>query len=278
MKKKLMVMIALWACLCMSMTACGGQQESSDGADQADETAVTEAAPVDESAWKAAYLEALEADEEVIQQYQINEERGLVALSDLNSDGTPELLYFAFDDATTFPALKIYTYKDGIAQRVSYQKHVACTEYSDLPVDALYDFQIQGGTDYQVFMKSDGTLVMYNLLYGADSSPGMASCYRMSADGQLEEVSRFGFVDETMNSMLEQPEGLTTHFWKDGEEISEDEYLALCDEATSGISELLFRQNRTTAGYNHDAGLWDATASMSEKAMPYEQAVSELSE
>ena len=255
MKRKLWITIALCVYLCMSMAACGEQQSE-------------ETAPADDSAWQAAYLETLQADEDAILPYERNGEAGLVALSDLNGDDTPELLYFVMDEATEFPAMKIYTFRDGTAQEVSYEKPLACTEYSDLPADALYDYQLQGGSDYQVFLNGDGTLVMYSLLYGAESNPGMVNEYRMNADGNLEEICRFGFVDGDT----------TATFWKDGMEISREEYLSLCDEAVSDVNELIFCQKRTTVGYNHDAKLWDATDGMDYAGMSYDQAVAELGE
>ncbi len=273
MKKKLLIMIALCASLCIMMAGCGGQQSESEQPDG-------EPAAEDSSLWKEAYLETLQADETAILNYQPfgNGGEGAVAFSDLNFDGIPELLYFVNEEGAMSPYMKIVTYKDGAASQVHYEKQItdlASPDYRDLPADALYDYQVQGGTDYQVYLREDGTLQMYSLLYGADNSPGMMNQYQMDADGNLTEVCRFGFVDEFNSSRMDPPDDLTVHYWKDGAEIDESEYNSLCEEACSGISELIFRKGRDLKD-RFDAPFWDATASLASAEMTYDQALAVL--
>ena len=275
MLKKLLIMIAVCASLCMVMVGCGGMNMDSE---TTEEGSITDDLPVvEDQLWKGAYRDALQADEEAILQCSMNgnDGNGGIALSDLDGDGQPELLYFAFDETTMFPAMKIYTCWFGDAEQVSYEKKMACTDYADLPSDALYDYQVQGGTDYEVFMKEDGTLVMYSLLYGAENSPGMVNEYKMTDEHALEETCRFGFVDEFNSSMLETPADAAVHYWKDGSEVSKDEFDSLCEDACSGISELIFRNVRETDGRT-DAQLLDATSSLAPVSMTYSEAMEEL--
>ena len=275
MLKKLMILIAVCASLCMVMAGCGDSQME---AETSEEGSITDELPaVEDQLWKSAYRDALQADEEAILQYSANGEDGDggIALSDLDGDGQPELLYFAFDETTMFPAMKIYTCRFGEAEQVPYEKKMACTDSTDLPYDALYDYQVQGGTDYEVFMKADGTLVMYSLLYGVDNSPGMVNEYQMTDGPALEETCRFGFVDDFNNSLLEQPADAAVHYWKDGSEVSEDEFDSLCEDACSGISELIFRSVRGTDDRT-DAQLLDPTASLAPVSMTYSEAMAEL--
>ena len=273
MKKKLLIMIALCASLCIMMAGCGGQQSES-------EQPAGEPAAEDSSLWKEAYLETLQADETAILNYQPfgNGGEGAVAFSDLNFDGIPELLYFVNEEGAMSPYMKIVTYKDGAASQVHYEKQItdlASPDYRDLPADALYDYQVQGGTDYQVYLREDGTLQMYSLLYGAENSPGMMNQYQMDADGNLTEVCRFGFVDEFNSSRMDPPDDLKVYYWKDGAEIDESEYNSLCEEACGGISELIFRKGRDLKD-RFDAPFWDAPASLASAEMTYDQALAVL--
>ena len=273
MKKKILIMIALCASLCIMMAGCGGQQSES-------EQPAGEPAAEDSSLWKEAYLETLQADETAILNYQPfgNGGEGAVAFSDLNFDGIPELLYFVNEEGAMSPYMKIVTYKDGAASQVHYEKQItdlASPDYRDLPADALYDYQVQGGTDYQVYLREDGTLQMYSLLYGAENSPGMMNQYQMDADGNLTEVCRFGFVDEFNSSRMDPPDDLKVYYWKDGAEIDESEYTSLCEEACGGISELIFRKGRDLKD-RFDAPFWDAPASLASAEMTYDQALAVL--
>lgn len=262
----LAVMICLglcMACLC----ACG-----SSGSDT--EEMETQAA-MDDSAWKAAYLEVLQADQESINAYTREDISGSVALSDLNGDSLPELLYFVRDQEQPFPYMKVWTYGDGSGKQLSLQMALVGDELTDLPTDAFYDYEVQGGTDYMVFKTNDGNLQMVSFTYGAESSFGMIGSYQMDPDEGLVLIQRIGFVDEFMNSYLEQPDDLRITYWKDGAEISEDEYADLCNARVEGMSEVIFC-SRQPNDVEEVAAFWDAAEAWSPTGQSYEEVVQQL--
>lgn len=277
MKKWMMILLAI--CLSFSVVClygCGGSGGGSDEETEASsEDAGTQA--VEESVWKAAYLEVLQADEQAIKAYTRADQEGLAALSDLNGDAVPELLYFVRDPEKDFPYMKIYTIRDGSAAEVSYEKPMAYSKYSDLPSDALYDYEVQGGTNYAVFANKDGSLQMYSFLWGAEFGSGTMNRYKMDAEGNLNQTERFGFINEFMNSMLEQPPGAKITFWMDGEEIQEPEYSALCDACTKDIQEVIFSVDAPN-GAEQDKPIWDAVGKMTPTGTSYDQMITKLSE
>lgn len=279
LKKKVLSAITVFMCLslCAVMAGCGGSSEAPAADEAAGEEAqqTEQAQTVDESVWKAAYLQVLQADEEAIRNYEdmsMNGGNGTAALTDLNGDGTPELLYFLMDEGHQFPYLKIYTIRDGSAAEVSYEKPMAYPEYSDLPQDALYDYQVQGGTRYRIWLSGDGVLYMYSFLYGAENSAGTLNSYRMNSDGQLEQIDCFGLLDETMNCAMEQDPSWTVHYWRDGSEIAEDEFAELGDASVQGIEQLIFDSFKGQ-GAEGDQVIWSAAGALSPEAVTYDAAV-----
>lgn len=275
MKKKFVLAFIICIGVCVaSLCGCGstGADEAADGADSG-EAASTQA---DDGAWKAAYLEVLQGDQDMIEAYTREDVPGTVALNDLNGDGTPELLYFVRDDAQMFPYMKVWTFADGSAQQISYHKAVADDSYSDLPVDALYDYEVQGGTSYMVFKTKDGNLQMSSFTFGAENSPGATSSYKMDGS-ELTETLSFGFVDSFLNSMLEQPEDLNITYSKDGKEIYEDEYMELLGSCSENLEEVIFATKMPDGVMEIDP-LWLAAEGKDPSGMTYDDAVQRLGE
>ena len=238
------------ACLC----ACGGS--GSDTEDVGTQETETQAA-VDDSAWKAAYLDVLQRDQEAINAYTREDVSGTVALSDLNGDSIPELLYFVREQEQPFPYMKVWTYADGSSRQLSYQTELEGDPSLDLPTDALYDYEVQGGTDYMVFKTDDGSLQIITFTFGAENSIGAIRGYQMVSDTQLTQIQRVTFVDEFMNNFIEQPSDLRIIYSKDGEEIPEDRYEAFCTACTEGMEEVIFCSDRPNTVEELKA-FWDA--------------------
>ncbi len=255
-------------CLC----ACGGS--GSDTEDAGTQEVETQSA-ADDSAWKAAYLDVLQADQEAIDAYTRDDVSGKVALSDLNGDSIPELLYFVREQGQPFPYMKVWTYADGSSRQLSYQTALADDEYSDLPTDALYDYEVQGGTDYMVFKTDDGSLQMISFTFGAENSTGAIRSYQMDSNTELTQTQWVGFVDEFMNSFLEQPSDLRIIYRKDGEEISEDEYGEFCAACTEGMDEVIFCSRRPNEVEELKA-FWDAAETREPAGQTYDEIAQQL--
>ena len=266
MMKRYMLAFIICLGLCMvCLCACGSSESDKEDVE-------TQAA--DDSAWKAAYLDVLQADQEVINAYTRDDVSGTVAMSDLNGDSIPELLYFVRDQEQPFPYMKIWTYADG-SKQLSYQTALSDDEYSDLPTDALYDYEVQGGTDYMVFKTNDGSVQMISFTFGATNSIGGIRSYRMDSDEELTQTQWVGFVDEFLNSALEQPDNLRIIYRKDGEEISEDEYGNFCAKCTEGMGEVIFCTRRPNEVQELEA-FWDAAETMTPTGQSYDEIVQQL--
>ena len=268
MRKKSVLAFILCLGLCMiCLCACGGSESGTEETE-------TQAA-VDDSAWKAAYLEVLQANQESINAYEREDVPGTVALSDLNGDSIPELLYFARNPEQIFPCMSVWTYADGTSKQLAYQVALPDDKYSDLPTDGLYDYEIQGGTDYMVFKTADGSLQMVSFTYGAENSFGAIRSYQLDAGSEFAQTQWVGFVDEFMNSYLEQPSDLRIIYRKDGEEITEDAYNEFCNACTESMDEVIFC-SRMPNGVQELEAFWNAAESMSPTGSTYDEIVQEL--
>ena len=115
----LILMSALLTAGAFAFTGCGaGDTESGGEEPAASSEDQTSADAVSEEAWKSAYREILEANEDGIRNYEDPEELGdtfggrkSAALCDLDEDVTPELLFMELDEY--LDVLHIYSYKDG---------------------------------------------------------------------------------------------------------------------------------------------------------------------
>ena len=130
MKKNTITTLVLISALLLAgafaFTGCGSGDTESGGEEPAassEEQASADAAA--EEAWKAAYREILEANEDGIRNYEDPEELGdtfgdrkSAALYDLDEDGTPELLFMELDKY--LDVLHIYSYKNGKASELTY--------------------------------------------------------------------------------------------------------------------------------------------------------------
>lgn len=274
MAKKTMLAFILCIGFCMACLCSCGSSDSGEpvSMDESGETPVT----VDDNGWKEAYIEVLQQDQEQISAYTRDDVSGTVALNDLNGDGTPELLYFVRDMDQMFPYMKIWTYADG-SRQLSYQTVLADDEYSDLPTDALYDYEVQGGTDYMVFKTKDGSLQMASFTYGAANSIGQINCYQMDQSAELNRTQWFGLVDEFMNSRLDQPDDLRIIYRKDGKEISQDEYGKLLGACTEGMDKVIFC-SRMPNDVKEIEPLWTAAQAQNAVGQTYEEIMQRLEE
>ena len=268
MRKILIFMICMGLCMA-SLCGCGGSDSAKAG--------YTETQAADDSAWKEAYLEVLQADQDAIKAYSRDDVSGSVALSDLNGDGIPELLYFVRDQEQPFPYMKVWTYADGHSRQLFYETALPDEMYSDLPDDALYDYEVQGGTDYMVFRTDDGSLQMLSITYGAENSFAAIRSYQMEPDMGLTQTQWFGFVDEFMNSFLEHQSGLRIIFRKDGEEISGVEYEELCADCADRMEEVIFCSRRPNEVENVEV-FWDEAETMSETRQTYDEILQQLTQ
>lgn len=278
--RKLILLITCF-CVILCLTCLGGCG-SDTSVESGSEGTGSDSAAADSSAWKAAYLEVLESDEQGIREYTFEENEGLTAMADINDDGVPELLYFLKDEEHDFPYMKIWTFRDGTASEVSYQKPLPCDDFGfDAPEDAMYDYTVEGGTSYIVYTGNDGKLYMYSRLAAIDFI-GMMNQY--SFDGSsLKELQRFGFTRvydrSDMDEMTEGPADTTITYWKDGAEISEDEYDSLCVSATTeeGIKDLIFLPN---AAYQpeEDEVIWETFIGQAPISVSYDEMALKLSE
>lgn len=270
MRKLITVSIAFVFSLCiMALCGCGSSDagSSSSNADRAGD-----------SAWKAAYLTVLQTDEDAIKSYTRSSEgttaEGQVALPDVDGDGIPTLMYFVRDTEHPFPYLKIYTFVDGAAKQVSYEKPFVDQKYSDLPVDALYDYEVQGGTNYLVTTDNKGNIQMYSSLFGVEDCTGTLNSYTFDPSGIITMTEEFGYVDASINSIQDDSYNGELSFWNGSEQILSDDYESLCNDSKMKMDEVIFRS--VYGDPSMGKILFDWTDSNSPTCMSYDSAAAHL--
>ena len=253
MKKNTITTLVLISALLLAgafaFTGCGSGDTESGGEEPAassEEQASTDAA--DEEAWKAAYREILEANEDGIRNYEDPEELGdtfgdrkSAALCDLDEDGTPELLFMELDEY--LDVLHIYSYKNGKADELTYP-WTPSVVYEDAATnyDRLSAAQVAGGSEYVVY-KEKGVkgFTAYSTITDA-TLEAATNRYEFGDDGKVKRISligmMFSYMDEDGTGEY-GPEHAT--YYDAYKEITSDEYEKTMTESVNNMDTVLFR-------------------------------------
>lgn len=154
-KNNKLILLTILILTMVFATACNDQKE-----------AVEE--PVEEVKYAEAYTDVLKSNESAIRTYDWQREATdsyaiksatPTALYDLNSDGIPELFYFAATDKLSAD-LHIYSMVDGAAKEISYSS-VGNSEVSSGASTLLNDHEVAAGVTYVIYINNEGQLTIY---------------------------------------------------------------------------------------------------------------------
>lgn len=254
MKRQTIITLLLMGTLLIAgafaFTGCGGSNAGSGGeettASSSEEQTQDDAAA--EEAWKAAYREILEANEDGIRNYEDPEELGdtfgnrkSAALCDLDEDGTPELLFMELDEY--LDVLHIYSYKNGKADELTYP-WTPSVVYEDAATnyDRLSAAQVAGGSQFVIY-KEKGVkgFTAYSTITDA-TLEAATNRYEFGDDGKVKCISQIGmmfsYMDEDGTGEY-GPEHAT--YYDAYKEITSDEYEKTMTESVNNMDTVLFR-------------------------------------
>ena len=248
MTAKSMVMI-LTTVLVMGLAACGGKKapetESKAESQAETEQAAEETQPVQteteapagpsEEEIANAYLQILHRDEARIRAYNWqqdwNQTGKPVAITDVNGDGIPELVYACTSeepDRAQFAAdLHIYTY-----------------EADEKEAEEVYDYEmwdvaVAGGSRYLLFLENDGSFWAYSSA-GDEQWTNTFERFEAKSDDDLElslQARKHTYPDENYTTRIEEYTG------PDDTEITADEYDGKKAELVDHLALAILRGN-----------------------------------
>ena len=253
MKKNTITTLVLISALLLAgafaFTGCGsGDAESGGEEPTASSEEQTSANAVSEEAWKSAYREILEANEDGIRNYENPEELGdtfggrkSAALCDLDEDGTPELLFMELDEY--LDVLHIYSYKDGEAGELTYP-WTPSVVYEDAATnyDRLSAAQVAGGSQFVIY-KEKGVkgFTAYSTITDA-TLEAATNRYEFGDDGKVERVSQIGMMFSYMDEDGTGEYGPEhTTYYDAYKEITSEEYEKTMTESVNNMDTVLFR-------------------------------------
>lgn len=258
-----------------AFTGCGESNTGSDGEEPTTPSAEEQKpdSAADDAAWKAAYREILEANEEGIRNYEDPEGFGETfagrkgtALCDLDEDGTPELLFMESEE---YPeVLHIYSYKNGEAGEWTYPwtRSVAYEEEST-KYDRMSIAQVAGGSDYVVY-KEKGVKGFTTYSTITDMILEAATNrYEIGDAGDIDRISllgmRFSYEDEDSDGKY-GPE--YAEFYDTYNKISREEYEKTMNASVDAMDTVLFRFERLGEEVDVDTYKADNNPALWEKA------------
>ena len=218
----------------------------------------------------AAYADILEDYEYDIRGYDWQEgsRNRCVAITDLNGDGTPELLFFSTDSEYS-GVLRVFTYMNGSAFECDYDNSLIYDEYdSNIPADGLFeDVQVAAGTRYVIYTgKNAGTLyIAYTM--GDESTFYHSIRYEMKGDDYISAVR------EVWNKYgpNEDYTGEVDEYYVNGGRVSNNSGMEEFKAARNDFGRLLM-----FSGYMDDMKVFEYTKNTSPMAMSYDEAMSFL--
>ena len=243
------VTLILAAVLAMGLAACSGKKTPETGS-QAESQAETEQASAEtqtvqtetdapagpsEEEIANAYLQILRRDEARIRAYNWqngwNQTGKPVAITDVNGDEIPELIYAATSeeaDRAQFAAdLQIYTYDADEKEAEELYDH------------EMWDVAVAGGTRYFLFQENDGSFWAYTST-GDEHWTNTFEQFGMKGDDDMElslQARKHTYPDENYTTRIEEYTGAGDA------EISANEYESKRADLASNVALAILRGN-----------------------------------
>ncbi len=231
-----------------------------------------------EGEWKAAYRQVLEDYEYDIRAYE-NMEYGsgvdnTTALCDLDEDGTKELLFFAEEMENAQYRLRIFTYRDGAAQEISYTWTPSEPNMGD-PRDGYRDVWAAGGTKYIVY-KEKGTkgVTIYSTIM--DEFIGVDIVRYEMAGQSLKPLDIIGYDFEFWNgdTYADRVDLDQAEYYRDAKASTKDDFDATFSGSRDAMEEAIFCSEDGARG--DDAAIWEKAEGLGPLAMPLDAMLEEL--
>ena len=230
-----------------------------------------------EGEWKTAYRQVLQDYEFDIRAYEDMEYGGVddtTALCDLNEDGTMELLFFAEEAENALYRLRIYTYRDGKAQEVSYTWTPSIPRMGS-PTEGYRDVWAGGGTKYIVY-KEKGTKGV--TIYSTMTDEFMvADLGRYQMSGQtLKALDVIGYDFDFVrgDTYVDQVDPALAEYFRDTAATSREDYDGTFTASRDAMDEVIFCSENGARG--DDAAIWEKAEGIGALAEPLDAMLEEL--
>lgn len=274
--------------LMMALSACGGGNTgtSPEGEPENQNTA-KESQTVPENVWKEAYREVLEDHEEAIRSYEKQEYGGGVerstSLCDINRDGVPELLFFAWKKDNYSAELQIYTYLEDHAKKIRY----SCTSPSgdddhfavnDAPYSDLF---VAGGTKYAIYTERGSNIFTIYSTITDENILMQMNRFEMNATGDVTELEELGYNysfvkydGDTYLYSTDEVDYEDADLYRNGKIISSSEFLKAYEASRDAMDLVVFCSENGWRG--DDKVLWDKAENGKNCSMSFDSMMEQL--